>query len=47
MDPEAGTFAAFGEDREALKELGALLQEAFYDPAKLGELVAAASYEWD
>lgn len=47
VDPEAGTFAAFGEDREVLKELGALLQEAFYDPAKLGELVAAAPYEWD
>lgn len=47
FDPEAGTFVAYGEDLEALKELGKLLSDAFADEAKLGELVAAAPWEWD
>ncbi|MBL1073616.1 immunity 51 family protein [Nocardia sp. 2] len=46
MDPEAGMFVAYGEDAEALRGLGALLQEAVTDRAVLAELVAAGDPEW-
>lgn len=47
MDPEAGMFAAYGPDLEALKALAGLLHTAFHDHAVLGPLVAAAPYEYD
>lgn len=47
MDPEAGTFVAFGENRDALEKLGALLHTAFHDRKRLSKLVADAPYEWD
>lgn len=47
MDPEAGTFVASSEDREALVRLGQLLSDAYHDRAKLTQLVAAAPFEWD
>lgn len=47
MDPEAGTFVAYGSDLEALQQLGALLHEAFHDPAILGPLVKDAPWEHD
>jgi len=47
MDPEAGTFVAFGDDREALEKLAALLREAFHDRELLSTLVADAPHEWD
>ena len=47
MDPEAGTFVAYGEDLEALQKLGELLRDAFDDHAKLAHLVANAPWEYD
>ena len=47
MDPEAGTFVAYGSDLEALEQLGALLHEAFHDPGVLGPLVKDAPWEYD
>jgi hypothetical protein len=47
MDPEAGTFVAFGSDLEALQQLGTLLHEAAHDPAILGPLVKNAPFEYD
>jgi hypothetical protein len=45
-DSEAGTFVAYGEDCEALRQLGALLQRAFRDGAELEQLIAAGDPEW-
>lgn len=47
MDPEAGTFVAYGADLPALQELAKLLHQAFHDAAVLGPLVAGAPYEYD
>ena len=47
MDPEAGTFVAYGSDLAALQRLGALLHAAFHDPAILGPLVKDAPWEYD
>ena len=47
MDPESGTFVAYGPDLAALEQLGALLHEAFHDPAILGPLVKDAPWEYD
>lgn len=47
LDPEAGTFVAYGSDLEALERLGGALHAAYHDPKKLGELVAKAPYEYD
>lgn len=47
LDPEAGTFVAFGKDLDALERLRTLLHGAFHDHASLGKLVAAAPFEWD
>ena len=47
MDPEAGTFVTFGDDKVALEKLGALLRGAFHDRDQLSALVAAAPREWD
>ncbi|MDT0269483.1 immunity 51 family protein [Streptomyces sp. DSM 44915] len=41
FDPEAGMFVAYGEDAAALRTLGALLKEAYEDPAVLREFVTA------
>ncbi|MFE3024670.1 immunity 51 family protein [Nocardia tengchongensis] len=45
-DPEAGTFVAYGEDPEALHQLGTLLQQALQDPAVLSGLIASGDPEW-
>ena len=47
MDPEAGMFVAYGEDLDALKQLGTLLHAAFHDPARLAVLVKQAPWEYD
>jgi hypothetical protein len=47
FDPEAGMFVAFGEDLDALQQLGRILSGAFADKEQLGPLVASAPYEWD
>ncbi|MFJ4652082.1 immunity 51 family protein [Nocardia sp. NPDC088792] len=46
FDPEAGTFVAYGEDAEALRRLGIVLQEALQDPTVLRRLIAAGDPEW-
>ncbi|MFB7722916.1 MULTISPECIES: Imm51 family immunity protein [unclassified Nocardia] len=46
LDPEAGTFVAYGEDAEALRRLGLLLREAFQERAVLAELIASGDPEW-
>ncbi|MGA4540654.1 Imm51 family immunity protein [Uniformispora flossi] len=38
-DCEAGMFAAYGRDREALRSLGVLLRDAYLDDAVLRELI--------
>ncbi|BAJ26802.1 MULTISPECIES: immunity 51 family protein [Kitasatospora] len=45
-DPEAGMFVAYGDDGAALRELGALLAEAFRDRAALRGLLDAADPDW-
>ncbi|MGW4383516.1 immunity 51 family protein [Kitasatospora sp. NPDC004531] len=45
-DPEAGMFVAYGDDAEALRELGALLSGAFRDRPTLRELIDAAEPDW-
>lgn len=40
-DPEAGMFAAYGTDLEALQIVGAALAEAHANPDKLAALIAA------
>lgn len=47
MDPEAGTYVAYGKDLEALQHLARLLHAAFHDPTRLGALVEAAPFEYD
>lgn len=46
LDPEAGTFVAYGEDAEALRRLGLLLQEAFRERSVLAEFIAGGDPEW-
>ncbi|MRH87975.1 hypothetical protein GFY24_11045 [Nocardia sp. SYP-A9097] len=46
LDPEAGTFVAYGEDAEALRRLGLLLQEAFRERTVLAEFIAGGDPEW-
>ncbi|GAA1818412.1 hypothetical protein GCM10009682_43820 [Luedemannella flava] len=49
-DPEAGMFVAYGTDREALAELGALLDAVASDADRLRAIVAAAiadGFEFD
>jgi hypothetical protein len=46
FDPEGSMFMAYGEDAEALKELGLLLQQALRDRSVLRELIEAADPEW-
>ena len=40
-DPEAGMFAAYGMDLEALQTVAAALQAAHADPVRLAALIAA------
>ena len=47
MDPEAGTFVAYGKDLEALKHLASLLHAAYHDHQRLAALVRTAPYEYD
>jgi hypothetical protein len=47
MDPEAGTFVAFGADLAALRGLAKLLSGAFHKPKQLADWVKNAPYEWD
>lgn len=47
MDPEAGTFCAYGKDLEALQDLATRLHGLFHDHARLGPAVKAAPYEYD
>ena len=49
-DPEGGMFAAFGEDRAALEQLGALMAQVANDEARLRSLMATAEaidFEFD
>ena len=46
FDSEAGTFVANGADSDALKGLGALLKEAFHDPAVLKGFIESGEPEW-
>ena len=39
MDPESSMFCAYGNDREALVELGEQLAVLFHDHAKLDKLI--------
>jgi hypothetical protein len=43
LDPEAGMFVAYGEDRPALEDLGTRLSAVATDPARLRDLVTQAS----
>ncbi|MCX4094744.1 immunity 51 family protein [Nocardia sp. alder85J] len=45
-DPEAGMFVAYGEDAEALRRLGVLLQEAHRDSVVLTGFIAAGDPGW-
>lgn len=47
LDPEAGTFVAFGDDLEALEALAGLLHGVFHDRAALAVAVEDAPWEWD
>lgn len=47
FDPEAGTFCAYGSDREALEQLGQIVHRLFHDAALLERAVAAAPFEYD
>jgi len=47
MDPEAGTFVAYGTNLDALQKLAALLHHAFHNHAVLADLVRSAPYEYD
>jgi hypothetical protein len=44
-DPEAGMFCAYGGDRAALEELGALMASVANDAERMRQLVAAAEAE--
>ena len=49
-DPEASMFCAYGEDRGALEQLGALMAAVANDPdraRRLVELAAAEGFEFD
>ncbi|WBB79866.1 immunity 51 family protein [Micromonospora sp. WMMD882] len=49
-DPEAGMFCAYGTDREALEELGALMTAVATDAERLRRLVVTAEadgFEFD
>ncbi|TQS44683.1 Imm51 family immunity protein [Cryptosporangium phraense] len=41
-DPEGSMFCAYGADREALEDLGMLLDEIAADPARMHDLITAA-----
>lgn len=45
LDPEAGMFCAYGEDREALAALADLMDPFTTDADRIRELVAAADAE--
>ena len=47
LNPEAGTFVAFGKNLSALQKLAQLLFEAYNNPQTLAEWVSKAPYEWD
>ncbi|GLZ06599.1 hypothetical protein Acsp03_40650 [Actinomadura sp. NBRC 104412] len=42
FDPEGDTFCAYGTDRAALEELGALMAAAATDPARMRALITSA-----
>lgn len=44
-DPEAGMFCAYGTDREALAQLGGLLDAVASDPDRVRDIVARAEAE--
>lgn len=49
-DPEGSMFAAYGTDRGALEQLGALMAEVANDPDRLRKLMATAEgmdFEFD
>ncbi|MFI5952467.1 Imm51 family immunity protein [Cryptosporangium sp. NPDC051539] len=49
-DPEGGMFCAYGADREALEDLGMLLDEVAADPARMTEVLTSAEangFEFD
>jgi hypothetical protein len=41
FDPEASMFCAYGEDRDALRQLGVRLAAVFHDPARLAGIIEA------
>lgn len=45
-DPEAGTFVAYGQDLDALRELGQELKRAFDDSDLLAGLIRDADPDW-
>jgi hypothetical protein len=45
-DPEAGMFAAHGNDEAALRRLGVLLHEAYHDRQVLAELIRSGDPDW-
>jgi hypothetical protein len=50
FDPEAGMFCAYGQDPDALEELGNLMSTVATDPARLRTLVTqakATGFEFD
>ncbi len=47
IDPEAGMFAAYGTDLEALEALAVLLHKGYHDHEVLAEWVRSAPYEYD
>src|SRR5262249_12980086 len=44
-DPEASMFVAYSKDREALKQVAALIRDAIAQPALLKEAIAKADPE--
>jgi hypothetical protein len=46
FDSEAGTFVAYGDDGDALRRLGLLLQEAWRDRSVLKALIEAGDPDW-
>jgi hypothetical protein len=45
-DPEAGTFVAYGTNREALQRLGELLAKAYHEREFLEQLLRDAEDDW-
>ena len=46
LDPQAGTFVAYGGDVAALRRLGALLHGALHDRATLTDLIRTGDPDW-